>query len=149
MFKRILAPVDRTALTPRELETAVTLAERLDAQLVVLRVLTQSASLDPDASEVDLNVIELETRELLAEALAQLAPGTPPDRVKAEVRSGSVVPVILEAAKDWQSDLVVVGSHGRHRPMEWLTGSTAEQLVAKATASVLVVKPEGFPFLTE
>ncbi|MEO0600703.1 MAG: universal stress protein, partial [Myxococcota bacterium] len=129
--------------------TAVTLAERLDAQLIVLRVLTKGASLEPGDAEIDLNVIELETKELLAEALAQLTPGTPPDRVQAEVRAGQVVPVILEAANDWQADLVVVGSHGRHRPLEWWTGSTAEQLVAKLPGSVLVVKPEGFPFLTE
>lgn len=149
MFKKILAPVDRTALTPRELETAVNLAERFDAQLVVLRVLDKTASLEPGESEVDLNVIELETKELLAEALAQLAPGTPPDNVKAEVRTGAVVSTILDAAKDWEVDLIVVGSHGRHRPFEWWTGSTAEQVVNKATSSVLVVKPEGFPFLTE
>ena len=149
MFKRILAPVDRTALTPRELETAVTLAERFDAQLVVLRVLQRSASLEPDEAEVDLNVIDLETKELLAEALAQLAPGTSPDHVRAEVRAGGVVDTILAAAEEWHSDLIVVGSRGRHRPLEWWTGSTSEQIVAKSTASVLVVKADGFPFLTE
>jgi len=149
MFKKILAPVDRTALTAREIETAVGLAERFSAQLVVLRVLPQPASLEPGDAEVDLDVIDLETKELLAESVAQLTPGTAPDRVVAEVRSGPVVDTILVAARDWQADLIVVGSHGRHRPFEWWTGSTAEQIVARAPTSVLVVKPEGFPFLTE
>lgn len=149
MFKTILAPVDRSALTARELQTAVSLATTLDARLVVLRVLTEAASLEPGEAEVDLDVIERETRELLAEALAQLAPGMTPDIVDAEVRSGPVVATILETARERQADLVVVGSHGRHRAFDWLTGSTAEQIVARCPASVLVVRPEGFPFLTE
>lgn len=149
MFKTILAPVDRSALTARELDTAVSLAERFDAQLIVLRVMPDAASLKAGEAEVDLDVIDRETRTLLAEALSQLGGRVSPEHVKAEVRSGPVVGTILEAAGEWQADLVVVGSHGRSGPIEWFTGSTAEQVVARCPSSVLVVKPEGFPFLKE
>ncbi len=149
MFKKIVAPVDRTALAPKELKTALSLGVRFDAEVIVLRVMPEAASLQAGESETDLDVIERETQELLAEALAQVEPGTRPSKIQAEVRAGPVLEVILQAAEDHMADLIVVGSHGRHRPIDWLRGSTAEQLVNRASPSVLVVKPDGFPFLTE
>ena len=149
MFKKILVPVDRSALAPTELKTALAMAGRFEAQVTVLRILPEAASLKAGETEVDLNVVEHETKELLAEALAQLDVGMSAEHVHAEVRSGPVVSTILGAAEEGHTDLIVVGSHGRHRAIEWLTGSTAEQLVAKAAASVLVIKPAGFPFLRE
>ena len=149
MFKKILVPVDRSALGPRELKTALALADRFEAEVTVLRVFPDAASLEAGDTEVDLNVMEQETRVLLAEALAQLERGEEAHRVQAEIRSGPVVATIVEAATEGMVDLIVVGSHGRHRPIEWFTGSTAEQLVAKASCSVMVIKPEGFPFLRE
>ncbi|MBX2803245.1 MAG: universal stress protein [Myxococcales bacterium] len=149
MFKRIVVPVDRSALVARELRTALALAERFDASVTLLRVVPEGASLEPDQTQTDLNVLEQETRVLLAEALGQLSTGDHADRIRAEVRAGPVVSTILDTATEQMADLIVVGSHGRHRPIEWLTGSTAEQLVARASQSVLVIKPEGFPFLTE
>ena len=148
MFRKILVPVDRSALAPRELQTAITLGSRFDAEVVVLRVLGQAASLEAGETEIDLNVVEQETQELLAEAVREID-GASGVRVTAEVRSGPVLDTILVAAQDHLVDLIVVGSHGRRRAIDWLRGSTAEQLVDRASPSVLVIKPEGYPFLTE
>ncbi len=147
MFKHIVVPVDRSALVGRELQAALAVAQSTGAHVHVLHI--NAAPADLDVAERELDTIEDQTRHLLAAALRELAPGLPTERVHAEIRSGPVVGTILEAAEDLSADLIVVGSHGRHRPLEHLTGSSAEQLVAKAPASVLVVKPEGFPFLSE
>lgn len=149
MFQKILVPVDRSALAPVELKTALTLASKFGANLVVLRVVEEGASLEGGETDVDLNIFERETKQLLAETLAQVDPGTRPPEVMAEVRAGPVLDTILLAAADHMSDLIVVGSHGRRRAIDWLRGSTAEQLVNRASPSVLVIKPEGYPFLTE
>lgn len=148
MFKKILVPVDRSALTPTELKTALTLADQFGASVVVLRVVSEAASLEAGETDIDLNIFEAETRELLAEATGQLTSATTV-AIRAEVRAGPVLDTILLAAEDHMADLIVVGSHGRRRPIDWLRGSTAEQLVNRASPSVLVVKPDGFPFLTE
>lgn len=148
MFKKILVPVDRTALAPTELKTALSLGAHFGADVVVLRVFGGAASLEADETDVDLNILEAETKRLLAETLAQVG-GDQPSNVEAEVRAGPVLDTIILAAEDHMADLIVVGSHGRNRPIDWLRGSTAEQLVNRASPSVLVVKPEGYPFLTE
>lgn len=147
LFKRIVVPVDQSQLVSRELHAALAVAQSSDAEIYVLRINPTPANLDE--AELDLNIIEDETRHLLAEILREVGSGLPLERIHPEIRSGPVVGTIIEAAEELQADLIVVGSHGRHRFLEMLTGNTAEQLVNKTSASVLVVKPEGFPFLSE
>jgi nucleotide-binding universal stress UspA family protein len=47
---------------------------------------------------------------------------------------------ILEHAKQWGPDLIVVGSHDRSRVERFLMGSVAESIVKHAPCSVLVLK---------
>jgi len=47
---------------------------------------------------------------------------------------------ILEHAKEWGADLIVVGSHDLSRLERFLVGSIAEQVVKHAPCSVLVLK---------
>ena len=47
---------------------------------------------------------------------------------------------ILEHAKEWGADLIVVGSHDRSRVERFLMGSVAESVVKHAPCSVLVLK---------
>jgi nucleotide-binding universal stress UspA family protein len=48
--------------------------------------------------------------------------------------------VILETAKDWGADLIVVGSHGRRGLDRFLLGSVSEAVAIHATCSVQVVR---------
>jgi nucleotide-binding universal stress UspA family protein len=85
------------------------------------------------------------TQSLLKEAQAVL------DRAKAKldahgltieslVRQGDPRREILEEAKAWGADLIVVGSHGRTGLERWLLGSVAEHIVRHASCSVEVVR---------
>jgi universal stress protein A len=47
---------------------------------------------------------------------------------------------ILEHAKEWGADLIVVGSHDRSRMERFLLGSIAESVVKHAPCSVLVLR---------
>jgi nucleotide-binding universal stress UspA family protein len=47
---------------------------------------------------------------------------------------------ILEHAKEWGADVIVVGSHDRSRIERFLMGSIAESVVKHAPCSVLVLK---------
>jgi nucleotide-binding universal stress UspA family protein len=47
---------------------------------------------------------------------------------------------ILEHAKEWGADLIVVGSHDRSRLDRFLVGSVSESVVKDASCSVLVLK---------
>ena len=47
-----------------------------------------------------------------------------------------------EGATEWQADLIVVGTHGRHGFDRMVVGSVAEKLVRIAETSVLLVKAD-------
>lgn len=56
------------------------------------------------------------------------------------VTVGTPEQVLIETAKEWKADLLVVGSHGRGFWGRMLLGSTTDALVHHAPCSVLVVR---------
>ena len=56
------------------------------------------------------------------------------------VREGDPRSVIVDEAKDWDADLIVLGSHGYTGLKRWLLGSVAQFVVNHAPCSVLVVR---------
>jgi len=53
--------------------------------------------------------------------------------------------VILDTAKDWGADLIVVGSHGKRGLDRFLLGSVSEAVAIHATCSVQVVRGRQHP----
>jgi nucleotide-binding universal stress UspA family protein len=64
-----------------------------------------------------------------------------PAPVRPAVRIGEAPVQILDEVADWNADLLVVGTHGRHGlPRLWL-GSVAEACIRDAPCSVLAIPP--------
>lgn len=57
-----------------------------------------------------------------------------------DVLSGNAKEVILEEARNWGADLIVVGSHGRRGFKRFLLGSVSETVAMNANCSVVVVR---------
>ncbi len=57
-----------------------------------------------------------------------------------QVSMGTPEEILLETAKEWNADLIVVGSHGRGFWGRMLLGSVTDALVHHAPCSVLVVR---------
>jgi nucleotide-binding universal stress UspA family protein len=57
-----------------------------------------------------------------------------------EVLSGNPREIILNDAKKWNADLIVVGSHGRRGFKRFLLGSVSEAVAMNAHCSVVVVR---------
>ena len=55
--------------------------------------------------------------------------------LEAETRTG-----ILDLAKEWHADLIVLGSHGRKGLQRFMLGSVAESVARSADCSVLIVR---------
>ena len=151
-FKTILCPIDTSPLAGRALDVAVSIAEKFDSKLILLEVRATAAPLspgNPTETQAALDVIEHGTGQLMDVARAHLSDGHDLSSrdVSVEVRVGPVVATIVDAAAEHEVDLIVMGTHGRSGLTELFTGSTTEQVQAKTSASVLAVKPEGFPFL--
>ena len=62
--------------------------------------------------------------------------------VQTEVKFGSPARVIVDEAKDWDADLIVVGSHGRGFWGRLTLGSVSDAVVHHAPCSVLVARAE-------
>jgi nucleotide-binding universal stress UspA family protein len=150
MFKKLLVPVDDSALTEAALTAALGIAGG-SGQITLLTIHAEAASLDREEVKVEIAIIEREIEELKARALDRahaLGMSVAP-KLDATVRVGAIASTIVDTAEELRSDLIVMGTHGRHGVAERLIGSTAERVVASATCAVLVVKPEGYPFLRD
>jgi len=64
----------------------------------------------------------------------------PESAVSGQVVEGLVSCSIVEAAKNWAADLIVLGSHGRRGFQKLLLGSVAEKVAGLADCSVEIVK---------
>ena len=60
--------------------------------------------------------------------------------VTTEIRTGHAAAEIVAAAEDWESELIVVGSHGLTGYRRFLLGSVSNQVLQSAKQSVLVVR---------
>lgn len=61
-------------------------------------------------------------------------------KASGEVLTGNAKEVILDEARKWGADLIVVGSHGRRGFKRFLLGSVSETIAMNAPCSVVVVR---------
>lgn len=149
-FHIILVPLDTTELGQRTLDVALHQSASFGASLVLLRILDKPAALEIGDTDRDLDAIEAESNALIQQATERAATlGLTIGAVRVEVRAGGVVDAIITAADDVRADLIVMGTHGRAGLGDAISGSTTERVVNRATASVIAVKPVGFPYLRD
>ncbi len=106
-------------------EFALWLGEYPYFQRVQVEELNQSA-LDAAKAAVE------QAKEILSRAGLTVTTDVPIDR-------DAPAKTILEKAKEWGADLIVVGSHGRRGFDRWALGSVSESLAMNAHCSVEVV----------
>ena len=136
MFSRILIAVDSSEPAQRAAETGGRLAAAAGAAVRLLHVIHPIAPFilngPPDA------VTQTEEAEQL---LAKLRRWLPADVAADQlVLTGLPVEQIVNAARDWEADVVVVGDHNRHVLSRFVLGGVADAVVRQAPCSVLVVR---------
>ena len=150
-FERILCAIDFSEWSLAGLRYAVSLAERHDARLAVCHVIDLIAPIydpivgplyDPLASApVEhgyLTAGEIVTRERLRSLLTREIRGT--IAVDELVAKGKPHHELVQLAGKWRSDLIVMGTHGRHLIDRAVFGSTVEPVVRRAPCPVLTVR---------
>lgn len=141
MFKKIVCPIDFSSGSEEALQYAAFMAKDLDAELVIAHVwyvppLAYSGEGVPVASWE--NVREETERGLVDARKQAIACGAP--RVSTVFLSGVPWAQIAELPTDADTDLVVIGTHGRTGVPRFLLGSVAERVVRHAECSVLVAR---------
>jgi len=146
MYQRILVPVDGSPTSKRGLAEAIALAGMTGAHLRLINVVDMMVfAMEADTfagSASDMIPLMREGgQKVLAIARAQVAAaGVAVDTVLRDGFAGRVCDLVVDEAKAWSADLIVIGTHGRRGAGRWLLGSDAEQILRTAPVPVLLVR---------
>lgn len=139
MFKRLIIPLDGSQLAESVLPPAIYIAQKLHATVILVHVIERNAPKrihgEPHLSD------PAEAQSYLEKVESVFFPSDIP--VEKHVHASAIKDVgrsIVEHAKELESDLVVMCTHGRSDLRKLLFGSIAQQVVA-CGVPVLLVRP--------
>jgi len=140
MYRKILVPVDLadTDLAKPAIATATEMARASQGSVRLVNVLAMTPVMLAEYVPPDFDVQQRKSAE---EALSIIASecGLDHARVSATVRQGGIYHEVLEEAKAFGADLIVMSSH-RPAMRTYFLGSNAGHVVRYAKCSVLVVR---------
>jgi nucleotide-binding universal stress UspA family protein len=145
MYERILVALDGSPPSEQALHEAVRLAQDQHAHLRLVSVVDLRSLYLGEMDGIDLDAILRTWRQagqkvLDAGKLAARAVGIEPEVTLLESGTERISDVILEEAKRWPANLIVLGTHGRHGLGRLFLGSVAEGVARGAPIPVLLVK---------
>lgn len=142
IFKKILIAVDDSAYAMKAAKTGFALAHSINATAGLLYVINPSK----EVVNADLGITPEQSQSVLLgeaektlEQYIKLYGGV--DEVLRFTPTGIPEEEIINIAKQWEADLIVMGTHGRTAVGRILSGSTAEYVIRHATIPVLITPP--------
>ena len=141
-MKTILAPVDFSSATDAVVAEAARLALAIQGQVVLLSVI-QPPVITSEYAPLMENMAEITAA---GEKAAAKHLGRLQDTLRAQGVSntavqlnGAPIPHIIEQAKKFAADYIVMGSHGHTALYDLLVGSTTHGVLLRATCPVVIV----------
>ena len=146
MYPRILIAVDGSDLSNHALREAIALAQSLQSALRIVHVVDE-VTLNWEGEYVDLPEI-LESFRKSGQRILEKAQNIAREAgmehearlLEIQTFGQRISDVILEEAKDWSADLIVVGTHGRRGLHAVLLGSVSDDIARRATVPVLLAR---------
>ncbi|HWN69523.1 MAG TPA: universal stress protein, partial [Haliangium sp.] len=149
---RILVPVDFSAPSEQAAIVAVELANRHLAEVTVLHVDpfpgAAAIAVEPVYIPPDLFTgLRADYNRRIDQSLQRVeamlrAYKLPEVELRADRRTANVTDGILEAASEWDADLIVMGSSGLSGAARLLLGSTADKISRQARCPVLITRAQ-------
>lgn len=146
MYAKILVPVDGSDTSNQGLAEAIRLARLSNGQIRLLHAIDLlSMSIVPDNSFTMTAELMAALKDggtqILAEARARVvAAGVACDTVLCERYASRVCDIVIDEAKTWGAEAIVIGTHGRRGIGRVVMGSDAEQIVRMSPVPVLLVR---------
>lgn len=145
MYKRILVAIDGSATSNLGLRHAIQLAKEQHARLGLVNVVDEVVmELETHAEMIEIwNACKKSGETLLqkARSLAAKAAIEPETKLlEIETFGQRIADSIVEEAKRWRADLIVLGTHGRRGLSHVFLGSVAEGVVRISTTPVLLIR---------
>lgn len=148
-YKRILVPVDGSPPSTKGMMEAIRIAKGdRGARVLLLHVVEEFAALSSPEIGVDIGPVLDAMRAGGRKTLARIerrarSTGARTETRLAENFGARVADTIVEQAKRWRADLIVMGTHGRRGVQRALVGSDAELVVRYSPVPVLLVPARG------
>jgi nucleotide-binding universal stress UspA family protein len=148
-FRRLLCAVDFSDASLEAVRVALSLAQDSRARLTLMHVLEwpweepPAPTLEglPPEQGMALEEFRRYTEKSAKQRLLSLIPdSTFSAQVSTRLRNGKPYVQVLSVAQEERADLIVLGVRGRNPLDQMIFGSTANQLVRRATCPVLTVR---------
>jgi nucleotide-binding universal stress UspA family protein len=144
MFKRILIPTDGSDLTKKAVDTAISLAKTLGAQLYIISVkepfpYSAISEMQPTPPQEFFDAQE----RIAAKRISVVADACKAAGVAHQAHSVEALhpwEAIIDHAKQQGCDLLVMASHGRRGVSALLLGSETQKVLTHSSVPVLVVR---------
>lgn len=140
-FKKILIAVDDSEFAEHAANVGIELAKSLEAEVGFVHVFDPTVGPSGTwgvTAERLMEMSERAAKHLLATFRERVARSHVPEFLE----SGKPASKIVEVAKNWPADLIVMGSHGRGKIQGLLLGSVSQEVLHHASCPVLVVRAQ-------
>ena len=149
MYKKILVPLDGSALAECVLPHVESIVKQRGAkEVVLLRVVEpfhHFCDYDGCVTQDTIDSIDADNKSAAGKYLSELTDRTRYDgvSVKPEVITGTPGETIGEYATKNSVDLIAIATHGRSGVGRWTWGSVADRVLRSACVPVLMVRAPG------
>jgi nucleotide-binding universal stress UspA family protein len=146
MYHRILVPVDGSQPSKRGLSEAIDLARLTSGTIRVLHVINEPLMAIGVEGHVATTaslqeVLEEAGRRIVDESVETVrAAGVACEGSLGNTLQGRICELVVEEAREWKADVIVIGTHGRRGVSRFMLGSDAEQILRLAPVPVLLVR---------
>jgi len=143
-FKRLLGAVDFSRESLAAFRVAVEMARLHSGSLHILHVMEVQPVLSEwlpinGMGEVTTQIVE-KANAAMETLVSSVQPPLDGPSFTTEVTSGTAFVEIVNRAREWHADLIVMGAKGAASLENIVIGSTAERVLKDATCSVLIVR---------
>lgn len=140
-FKKILIAIDESTFAAHAADVGADLAAQLGAEVAFVTVVDQARM--PYAADSGIPADEFiammkrDAKALLNAFASRRAIAPPPLQFMEE---GKPATKIIDAARNWPADLIVMGTHGRNALANALLGSVTQEVLRHAPCPVMVLR---------
>jgi nucleotide-binding universal stress UspA family protein len=147
MIRKILAPVDGSPTSMRGLAEAIGLVKQVNGTLRILHsvdeLLIGDVPLGTDYYNRWVEGVRARGQQILREAQAFCRErDVNAEAILAETVGKRAADIIIDQAKQWPADLIVMGTHGRRGINRLLMGSDAELVLRSSPVPVMLVREQ-------
>jgi nucleotide-binding universal stress UspA family protein len=155
-MKKILIALDYDPPAESIAEKGYELAQSMNAEVILLHVISEAFYYSTqNYSPImgfegfnNLDMVQLTNMEILKKAAQDYLDISKKhlgdNNIQTVVREGDFAESIVDAAKQLEADIIVMGSHGRHGLDKMLLGSVAEQVLHKTDIPLFIIPTRKF-----